>query len=382
MKILINSIIAKQGGGAFQIAYNFTIRTLEDSHEDIEWYYIVSQDLDKCIGLHFANKKGPHYFVFPTQPDFMHSYFHVKKELDCLIEKIQPDVIFTTSSPCYFQFKCKEVMRFANAWITNPNKYAWKSMPLLSKVRMVLYCYIQRRLIKQGKYFVTQTETVKLGLQRLTKLPSSHIMVIQNVLPAAIRIIDNTYIGGENWCDIACVADYMPHKNLSIIKQVLMELKEKYGIINARFHLTVNQDETFWQNMQLWLNKNGFVQNVINHGRLSQTDLSYVYRQCKLCFLPSLLETFSASTIEAMYFNLATIAADLPYNHEVFHKSCLYFDPMSASSAAEKIASLVGNKSEVRQMQNAMKEILPQYFDYDNYFDKTVDFLKCVINDL
>ena len=80
MKILINTISTKKyAGGAFQISQNFMLRSLED--EDVEWYYITSQDVDDAIGEKFAHLKGTKYFVFPTQPDFRGSYRRVKKEL-------------------------------------------------------------------------------------------------------------------------------------------------------------------------------------------------------------------------------------------------------------------------------------------------------------
>ena len=46
MRILVNTIITKKGaGGAFQISYNFLLKTLD--HSEIEWYYITSSDLEE-----------------------------------------------------------------------------------------------------------------------------------------------------------------------------------------------------------------------------------------------------------------------------------------------------------------------------------------------
>ena len=56
MKILLNGVsVKKQGGGVFQIAINFIMKTIErDSHE-IEWFYIVSEDLHEVIHHKLAN---------------------------------------------------------------------------------------------------------------------------------------------------------------------------------------------------------------------------------------------------------------------------------------------------------------------------------------
>ena len=134
MRILVNTISTKKiSGGAFQIAYNFLAKTLE--HPEIEWIYVVSSDLDEILPETLKNKEN--YFVFPTQPDFKHTYKHVKKELADLEERRKPDVVYSISAPSYFTFKAPEVMRFTNPTLAHHNKYSWKLLPLKGKLRLM-----------------------------------------------------------------------------------------------------------------------------------------------------------------------------------------------------------------------------------------------------
>lgn len=380
MKILINVVNARNIGGGFQIVYNFILKTQEYVLGDVEWYYAVSERLDSFLDDNFkSNIPLGHYYIFPDQPDFKVTYWGVKRDLKSLEASIDPDVVFTPLAPGYFFFKHKEVMGFANAWITNATSYAWKSMSLKPKIRMWLYGIMQRFLLRKAKYIITQTETVKGGLLRVTNLSSDKVKVVPNVLPPVWQSVDPTPLkSDDHWIDVAAIGGPMPHKNLEIIPDVLDFLDREFDVHNVRFHTVLPTDSDVWNRIETGLKAHGREDCMVNHGNVKQEELSDLYRRCQLCFLPSVLETFSASAIEAMYFDLKTVATDLPFNKEVMKDSSLYYEPMNAKSAAEQIAKLVADETLRNQLSVKMKERLNDYYDFKKYFDSTVDFLQQV----
>lgn len=382
MKILINVVNARNIGGGFQVVFNFILKTQEYTRPDVEWYYAVSERLDGFLNDDFKAKvQEDHYFVFPDQPDFRGTYRRVKHELRELEDRINPDVVFSPLSPGYFFFKHKEVMRFANAWSTNATSYAWKTLPFKPKMRTKIYNIMQRALLKKAKYIITQTETVRGGLLRVTGLPENRVFVVPNVLPAVLQDIDPTPLEADaKWIDVAAVGGQMPHKNLEIIPDVLRVIKEKYQLNNVRFHTTLPADSGVWWRIENGLKEYGLTENVVNHGNMRLVDLAELYRHCRFCFLPTVLETFSASTIEAMYFDLKTVASNLSFNTEVMQDACLYFEPMNAESAAEKLAQVIGDKALQEELSGKMKERLKNFTDFRKYYDNTVDFLVKVGN--
>ena len=374
MKIIINAIIAKKGaGGAFQISSNFILESLE--HQDVEWYWWVSSDLDAVLGEKFAQYRDNYYFVFPTQPDFKHSYFRVRKELKKLENMIKPDLIYTITAPSYFKFSTPEVMRFTNPYITHLNKYAWSLVPLKRKIRNVFYIGFQKRVIKHTKYFVTQSQTCKEGIIRITGVDKNHVQVVSNVLPAAYRTAERSHLLADNkWIDIACVGAPFFHKNFDMLPDVLREL-HGLGIDNVRFQVTIPDDIPMYCDMLHRLEEYGMKDRIVTHGRCSQQHLIDVYRRCRLCFQPTLLEVFSASAIEAMYFQLPTVATQLPFNQEVFQDSCLYYEPKNAAAAAKQFARLIKDKSLQVELCHKMEDRLAVYGNYENHFSTTKDFL-------
>lgn len=376
MKVLVNTVSTKKhAGGAFQVAVNFMLKSLESSN--IEWFYITSQDIDNAIGNSFSDIKGIRYFVFPTQPDFRHSYRRVKKQIKKVEDLIMPDVVYSISAPSYFSFKAPEVMRFTNPWVTHPNKYAWSVLSIKEKVYYYLYGLNQKRIIKKARYFITQTETCAKGIQKVTKVPTENIKVVANVLPAAFSSLDNSPVNDNDYINVACVGAATTHKNFDIIPSVLYELK-KISCNNVRFHVTLPEDEP---TLELLLKKArglGLEHCIINHGRLSQSELGEMYRRCQFCFLPTLLEVFSASTLEAMYYGLPIVATDFTFNREVLADSALYYKPKDPKSAAIRFVEIIQNDHLQKELKKKMKERLELYNDYNSHFDSIVAFLNKV----
>ena len=267
MKVLINTISTKKhAGGAFQIAQNFILRSLEDT--DVDWYYITSQDVDDAVGYKFQHIRGNRYFVFPTQPDFKGSYRRVKREVTELEARIKPDVVYSITAPSYFNFKACEVMRFTNPWVTHPNKYSWSMYDFKHKIKQWLYCQNQKRLMKSAYAFITQTETTKKGIMRITGKPSERICVVNNVLPGVFKNMDTTPIREDEWINVACVGNPVPHKNFDILPKVIKELYNM-GINNVRFHTTIPCDSPMIDKVIKPLEKNGFQSSImgVSHKR-------------------------------------------------------------------------------------------------------------------
>ena len=373
MKILVNTISTKKtAGGAFQIAFNFIMKTLE--HKDEEWLYVTSEDLDAILGDEVKNQLN--YYVFPTQPDFKHSYKRVKKELAELEERLKPDVVYSITAPSYFSFKAPEVMRFTNPTVAHPNKYSWRVLPWKGKLRLIAYSWIQKRLIRKAKYFVTQTETTKKGVLRITGLPEKNVCVVKNVLPSVFTSMETEHIDTRDNCiHIACVGAPVPHKNFDIIPDVLLYLKEM-GIENVCFHVTIPKGDAMMQKIETKMRKNGIDPKCVeNHGCMLQKELAEMYRHCTLCLLPTLLEVFSVSTLEAMFFDLKIVATDFAFNTEVLDDAALYYEPMNAKDAAEKIAQLISDKVLQAKLSEKMKVRLALFDNYDNHFNAIRDFL-------
>ena len=115
-----------------------------------------------------------------------------------------------------------------------------------------------------------------------------------------------------------------------------------------------------------------------NAGYLKQEQLIELYLRSDIGFFASLLETFSATLLEYMYFRLPMVVTDLPFNTEVTKDAALYFQPKDIEDAAAKLNELI-EKPELRDKLLANADNRMKCFvDYEEHYNHKIDFLmKC-----
>lgn len=379
IKVLINAVVAKKkAGGGFQIALNFINHSFK--YKQIDWCYFVSEELNDYIFC--ENKqliKNENYYIFPNQPDFFHTYWHVKNNIKKIESVILPDLVYSILAPSYFSFRSVEVMRMTNPWVVCANKFALSTMSVSERIRMILYVANQKRLIRKRFYFITQSEAVKKGIMRITKLTNNNIRVVPNVLPVVFKNIVHIKKENISLFNIACVAALHPHKNIDIIPDILKILKNKYQISNIKFITTIPEESIFFYSFNKKLKMENLEANVVNKGYCTQEQLKELYKECDMCFFPSLLETFSATLLEAMSYSLPIVASNFEFNTEVAGNAGLYFNPKDAPDAAEKIWRIFSDPVLRKTLQNNAISRLSNFSDYDNHFKNTVAFFEEII---
>lgn len=377
MRVLLNAIIAKKkSGGGFQIALNFFNATLCDTN--IVWHYIISEDLSKSIDKSLLLQDNIH--VFPNQPD-IRTFKSAQKRITDIESEVNPDVVYSVLAPSYFTFRKKEIMRCANAWAVNSsNSLAFNSLPLKTKLFFAIKGYCTRFFMRKTSYFITQSETGKKGIVNVTNTQPDNIGVIPNVLPLKYKDVELNHHYSSKF-RIVYVAASQPHKDHLIIPKVANLLYRKYGLNDFEFIVTLSEkDKKFLERFQDEAKRYSVESFIRNVGYKTQDQLIELYSDCDLGFFPSLLETFSATLLEYMYFELPIVASDFEFNSEVAQEAALYFDPHNAEDAALAILSLYKDKDLFnKQIEHERKRIL-QYSDYSMHYKKTIDFLMKIAN--
>ena len=379
MKIVLNAIIAKRnGGGATQIVYNYLKATLSDA--DIEWYYIVSEEFVEFI-REDVGVDSDHWLVLPRQPQ-VRTYFKAKKSISHFLDTIRPDLVYSILAPSYFGFKYTEVMRCCNAWdVIDSNDEAFSFIDKKTRRRFRLKTWLVRRLMKRADYFITQTQVAKDGIAKVTGKEKERIAVVPNVLPLFFQSITPRIIETEG-INILYVASPSPHKNLTIIPQVAKILKEEYKVDNFKFLVTIPSKVAGVSAQILEEAKSLNVEEtILNVGGKSQKDLVELYESATIGFFPSVLETFSATLLEYMYFNLPIVSSDKPFNKEVIGDAALYFEATNAKEAASAIFQIISNVSLKESLIIKTKEQIKSYLDYKQHYISTTEFFKKIVNE-
>lgn len=139
-----------------------------------------------------------------------------------------------------------------------------------------------------------------------------------------------------------CLTTYYAHKNL----EVLVDLFRRFGedLRDVVVFLTIAPEQGRKAARLLGrIERYGLGDHVVNLGPVPQADLAAYYKNCHALLLPTLLESFTATYLEAMHFGVPILTSDLDFAHVVCEDAALYFDPWDAGSIKSAILKLKGN---------------------------------------
>ena len=354
MRLLINTATTFKGGGV-QVAKSF----IEECKQYSEHEFIV------VLGLNIASlidqKTFPSNFTFFKIPYRPATRVFSFKDPASFLKKIEneyrPDIVFTTSGPAYWRPKAPHLMGY------NLGHYIYSDSPYFQKIKLIrrikwrLKGTIIKHYVKRdADAYVVQTEDVRYRLKEWLRTEKS------------ITAISNTY--GEQYNRVAKISEkllpksdsnefrflilsaYYDHKNIEILNEIIPFL-QKNKSSNVKFITTLPNEvfrEIFNESAQ---------KNIINVGPVKPNDCPQLYLETQAIFLPTLLECFSATYAEAMKMKSPIITTNLGFAKTICGNAALYYDPIDAQDAYNKIIDLV--ESPVlyeRLLKNAEREIL------------------------
>ena len=148
---------------------------------------------------------------------------------------------------------------------------------------------------------------------------------------------------------LLCLTSYYAHKNLEVIVETFRrfpdELREVIVVttVEARQH---PKCPAFLRS----IDRAGLMDRIVNVGPLPQTQLAAYYKNCHGMFLPTLLESFSGTYLEAMYFGVPILTSDLDFAHAVCSDAAIYFDPWDPGSIKDAILRLRNDPQSAQDM--------------------------------
>jgi glycosyltransferase involved in cell wall biosynthesis len=341
MKLLINTSNIYIGG-ALQVALSF-LDELRKRKKENEYHIFLSKAVNDQIDKNLFSDNF-YFYMIEKSPSILRSRKMTIKQLDSLESKIRPDIVFSIFGPTYWKPSAKHLMGFADGWVYNPKGNAFKKLPLSKKIKNLLLINMKRFQVKRdANYYVLETKDAKNKFIKYLNINIKKVFVVGNTYSSIFN--DPNYLDPnsefylkmqkkeKNEFRLLLIAHNYPHKNLSVIKEVISYLRNS----NIKFVLTIKDDE---------FNKlfRGVENSIINLGPIKHENCPSVYSQCDALFFPTLLETFSASYPEAMKMKKPILTSNYSFATDICKDAALYFDPLNPKEIAEKITKLIANK--------------------------------------
>ena len=368
MRVLINASNLKKGGGV-QVALSL----IEEfySFDSFSFHLVVSDSVFKQLNLDGSN---PNFLIskYNLKPTVGKVFFGYDSFLSKVEKEFKPDWVFTVFGPSYWIPKSKHLMGYAVPHYLYNDSPFYRIITFNEKISVFLLkvlCFIS--LTKSKNFYWVETEDVKIRLSKFLSINSSHIQVISNTchsvfdkeIPFSIEKFDVFFNKVSCKKAITISSNYL-HKNLNVINRIVPILKHKK--IDFTFFLTL--PETDFNSYDF---DNEYVENL---GPVDISDCPYLYSKVDFLFLPTLLECFSASYVEAMKMKIPILTSNLSFARGVCGNAAEYFDPLDEEDIVKKIVFLINNESRVSQLISEGERKLKEFLSPTDRALSIIDF--------
>lgn len=150
---------------------------------------------------------------------------------------------------------------------------------------------------------------------------------------------------------ILYVGNAYPHKNLERLIEVMKETREMRGIKLV----LVGPDDFFYRRLEDFVRKNNLDGRIIFYGQRQDDELVALYKNAIFLVIPSLMEGFGLTALEAMSQGCLVLASDIPALREVCGEAALYFDPTNKEEIKEKIVRAIRGMREMRESKKSIE---------------------------
>jgi glycosyltransferase involved in cell wall biosynthesis len=336
-RLLINASTFVSGG-ALQVGISLVQALFREKDDIFEFKIIVSNNLFEALPDEFKREEKIVHIL--KHPSNIISGYSERKKIKKIESEFMPDAVYSVSFPSYICFKSLEIARYTNPWQIYPEYIPWQILSFRTR----LYAYLENRYksawASRAKYFETQNLSSKLNLMVKYGLKEDNFKVISNTPNIIFQNENKHEFKQKEYIFIFCLSAPYIHKNLLLIPKVANLFKEKYDL---KFVVTIPSNLPLYDDFEKICKELKVSNMILNLGKISLSQCKEWYLKSSIVFVPTFLEVFSATFVEAMAMGVPIVASDRPFNRETCGNAALYFDPNSPDSAKECINKLISN---------------------------------------
>ena len=332
-KIFINGLSSRSAGGK-SILFNLLLEIHNSNNEYT--FYVAVHELDEK----FPIGKNINYIVRPIK-NSISILIESLILLPRLIKKNQFDLIMNLSDiPIRAR---KQIFLFDWAYALYPEKRIWGRFVLSEFIHRRLKIIIFKKMKKYIDIIIAQTNDSADLLKK--KYGFTSVEVIPNSFSSTKYKIDKKInLNISEGYTLLCLSRYYSHKNLEIFLSLgKIIYKEELDI---KILLTISGNHSKGARKLLEkIDQLGLKEIIINIGEVPHEQLEYLYKNTNGLIMPTLLESFSGTYLEAMYFRRPIFTSKLPFAIEVCGKAAEYFNPNDANDILSSIKKIKNNKN-------------------------------------
>ncbi len=227
------------------------------------------------------------------------------------------------------------VMGFAQSWIIYPDAEVYAQLTPMRRWIARVKFFLQAQFFKRADTLVVELDHVKRGLIAQGIAKPDQVEVVHNC-------IASIYLNPVLWqvptlpqrvarFRLGYVGRNYSHKNTRVFPEALAALRRDYQL-DVELLVTFTQSE--WEACG-----DDFRSAVVNVGALTMAQCPAFYQSLDAVVFPSMLESFSATPLEALVMMKPLFASDRAFVRDICGEFAQYFDPLDPSDIARVVAT-------------------------------------------
>lgn len=373
MRVFINAATLKVGGGK-SVAINFLKELaliLEARQTDsvvavvpnYKEYLSISSPFIRFIPV-------PSWFQNPIMR-FLIMDFWIMKHL----KTSDANIIYSMGNIAIPEKKIPQVLLFHNPHMIYPESAIWNLMNWKDAIYNSISVYLFKKRLKYADLVLVQTETAGNRLEKYFGI--KNFIITPNAIslqPKVENLIPHNFSPNPNLIYLLCLSHYYPHKNLEVFIDLGKKIKEQN--LPFRIIITLNAKQHPGANQLLRkIEKEGLNDVLLNAGAIKMDNVPQWYNSTQALILPTLLESFSGTYIEAMYYERPVFTSNLDFATEVCGEAAYYFNPMDADNMLEVLKNAFDNPQIMSEKVAIGKTMVNEDFTWKHVAHKMFDQL-------
>lgn len=335
----------------------FIAQSIEMRSEEFEWSYAISAPLKELLEQSKVLLPENRVYIFHKTPSRSKTS---RARLKSIAQGQNFDLVYTMAGPAYVSFHQPHIMGISNAYITHAGYESIAVRPgLKSKIKKVLNSAYLMLHARRADYFFFQTDYSRKSFLNRFFVNQVKSFVIPNAFDQEMsaQIKQKSCDKISDQIKVFCPASAYPHKLIQMIPELSYRIGKLYcGKVD--FVITIPKNEPIWKKIEIDIIKFGQEESVHNVGRYTYSDSINLLKESDIVFVPSILETFSASYLEAMASKRILIAADRKHARDICGDSAYYVEPSNVLKTAERFVEIL-NRQELwaSKIENGTRQL-------------------------
>lgn len=299
--------------------------------------------------------------IFHDKANLLKRWWWEGRVLRPAVMKFCPDFVLALANKGLDGLKCPEAILCHNPYIWYPPE-RYGAYDYLELLLVKIKVWAQRRCLKNSlecsrNILLHQTHTARERLEKTFNVQAKTVLCPNAVskfvtfsgqippMPEKMRPYSGRF-------KMFCLARYYPHKNLEAIVEVFRKYSD--DLSECAVFLTLSPDQgPGAKKLLAAIDTFRLHDQLINLGPLPQEQLGAWYRNADALLMPTLLESFSGTYLEAMHFGTPILTSDLDFAREICAGAARYFNPWDLASIRDAILGFRESPEERAMLKDA-----------------------------